>query len=193
MLAGLLDQPGHPVPVQDGDAEPLRLRDLGQEDLGARPVPLELLDEPVQAFQQDVVTQVHHERLVADEVLRRQHGVGQAERRLLADVRDAESPGRSVLDGRTDLARRVADHDADLPDAGVRDGLQGMEQDRRVRDGDELLGVRVRDRAEPRPLPSREDERLHPLIRTSRRAQVSAPRRAGPRTRSRRRPPRPAR
>ena len=98
---------------------------------------------------EQVVAQVHHEVVVAQEVPGDQHGVGQAERRLLRDVGDRQPPGRAVPDRGPDLGRGVADHDADLFDPGVGDGLEAVEEDRLVGHRHQLLGPGVGDGAQP--------------------------------------------
>jgi hypothetical protein len=52
----------------------------------------------------------------------------------------------------------VADDDGDIADAGVTDGFDAVEQDRLVRDGNELLGAGVGDGPQPRALPAGEDQ-----------------------------------
>ena len=88
----------------------------------------------------------------------RQDGVGQAERRLLLDVGDADAPARPVPAGLPDLVPGVADDDADVADAGVAEGLDPVEEDRLVRDRDELFGLGERQRPEPRALAAAQDQ-----------------------------------
>ena len=161
-LLGLLDQPRDAaVGAELGDAELRGVGHLGQQHLGVGPVAGELVDQAADAADDQVVAEVHDERLVAEEVVRDEHGVRQTTRRVLADVRGADAQRRPVADGGHDLVRGVADDDADLGDAGVADGLEAVEQDRLVGDRHELLGRRVGDRAQPGAGAAGEDQCLH--------------------------------
>jgi hypothetical protein len=66
--------------------------------------------------------------------------VRQAERGLLADVGSADAERAAVAHRALDLRRGVTDYQPDVGDPGIRDRLQPVEQDRLVRDRDELLG-----------------------------------------------------
>jgi hypothetical protein len=57
----------------------------------------------------------------------------------------------------------VADDDPDVGDPGVPDGLDPVEQDGLVGDGDELLGAGERDRTQASALASAQDEGLDVL------------------------------
>ena len=70
------------------------------------PVGLEGLDELGDALAQQVVAEVHHEVVVAQELAGDEHAVGQAERRVLGDVGDLGTPAGAVADGLADLRRR---------------------------------------------------------------------------------------
>ena len=129
--------------AQLGDAEHLRIGHARQQDLRRRLLARELLDEVGDALVEQVVAEVHHERIAADEGLADLHRVRQAERRVLLDVVDADAPPRAVADRGSDLRLGVADDDADLADAGGGDRLDAVEEHRLVRHRDELLGARV--------------------------------------------------
>ena len=62
-LLRLLDQPDDPAVVELGDAEHLRIGHARQQDLRGRLLAHELLDERGDALVQQVVAEVHHERL----------------------------------------------------------------------------------------------------------------------------------
>ena len=96
-----------------------------------------------------------------------QHAVGEAERRVLGDVRDAGAEARAVADRRDDLVGGVADDDADLVDPRRDHVLDPVEQDRLVRDRHQLLGARVRDRAQPGARAARQDQPLHRVRQAS--------------------------
>ena len=98
---------------------------------------------------------------VTEEVPGDEDGVGQAERRRLREIGDRQPPGRAVADGCPHLGGGVADHDPDLFDPGVGDGLEAVEEDRLVGHRHQLLGPGVGDGAKAGPGPAREDERLH--------------------------------
>ena len=96
------------------DTEHLRVRHLGQQNLCRWSLAAELLDEVSDALVEQVVAQVHHERIVADEVLADLDSVGQAAWRILLDIGDAHAPPRAVAHGGTNLRVRVADDDPDV-------------------------------------------------------------------------------
>ena len=79
-LLGLLDQPDHPPVLQLRHAEHLRVGHLGQQDLRGGLLARELLHEAHDALVQQVVAEIHHERLVPQERLADLHGVRQAQR-----------------------------------------------------------------------------------------------------------------
>jgi hypothetical protein len=108
-------------------------------------------DEVGDPADDEVVAQVHHEGLVAQELLGDQHGVGQPPRRVLAQVGDRQPEARPVAHRLLDRRVGLADDDADLGDPGVGDGLEAVEEDRLVRQRHELLRAGERDRPQPRP------------------------------------------
>ena len=121
----------------------------------------ELLDELGDAFVEQVVAEVHHERFVSDERLADEDGVRESSRRILLDVGDRARPRRSVTHRRTDLRLRVADDDADVADACGDDGLDAIEQHGLVGDRHELLRARVGQGRRRVPLPPL---RMRPFI-----------------------------
>ncbi len=161
VLPRLLDEPNDALAVEHRDPEPLRLRDLREEDLGVGTVPLELAHESGEALEEHVVAQIHQERLPPHERLRGQHRVRETERRLLREVGHAQVPAGSVANGRLHLVGRRADDDADLGDPRVADRLEREEQDRLVRDRDQLLGLRVGDRSQARTLTPGQHQGTH--------------------------------
>jgi len=161
-LRRLLDQPRHAaVAVQLGDAVALRVGHLLQQDQSVRTVGVEGLDEGRDALLQQVVAQVHDERVVAEVGLADEDRVGEAERRLLGQVRDHETEPAAVADRRLDLRPGVADDDADLDDAGGAHGIECVEEHRLVGHRDQLLGGGMRDGPQPRPGPAAEDQAFH--------------------------------
>ena len=127
-----------PSESQLGHAEPVRVGHRLEQDLGTRsrsavvvqggrlgpgPLVLEAVDEVLQALFEQIVTQIHHEVVLAQEVPGDQDGVGQSERRFLREVGDLQPPPRAVADRSHDLVGGVAHDDADLLDAGVGDGF----------------------------------------------------------------------
>src|SRR5918996_1161916 len=163
-LLRLLDEPDHTVPLEHGHPEPLRLADLGQEDLRVRRVPLEPLDEAGDPLEEHVVAEVHHEVVVTEEVPGHDDRVRQPQRLVLGDVGDRQPPRGPIAARGLDLGGGVADHDPHLADPGLGDRLEPVEQDRRVGDGDQLFGAGVGDRAEAGPLAAGEDQGLHSAV-----------------------------
>ena len=66
-----------------------------EQNLRRRPLALELLDEPADAAIQQVVAEVHDERIAVDERLADEHRVRQAARRVLLDVGRPARPSAS--------------------------------------------------------------------------------------------------
>ena len=166
------------IPVQLGDAELLRGLDVRQQDLGVRLLGQELAHERRDAALDEVVAQVHDERLAADERLRDLDRVRQPERGLLLDVGDLKTERGAVADRGANLRlavhhhrqrlagavvglqqlARVADHDPHVGDAGVAQRLEPVVEDRLVGDRDQLLGAGVGERAQAGPAPSGKHE-----------------------------------
>ena len=134
-----------------------------EQDLAVGLLLAESRDQRRQLLADQVVAQVHAEGVGAEEGLGDEDGVRQPERRLLLDVRDRDAEAAAVAHGVPDLLARVADHDADLDDAGGGQRLDPVEEDGLVGDGDELLGRREGDGSEPGPAPAGEDEPFHGL------------------------------
>jgi len=74
---------------------------------------------------------------------------------------------RTVADGRHNLGTGVADDDADVLDAGAAHRLDAVEEDRLVRDRDELFGTRVGDGPQARTGTAGQDEALHRAAQAS--------------------------
>ena len=130
-----------------------------------------------QVLLEQVVAEVHHEVVVAEELAGDEHAVGQAERRVLGDVGDlqprtrAPSPTAAITS-----SRGVADDDADLDDPGLGHGLEAVEQDRLVGHRHQLLGAGVGDRPQAGAGAAGEDQGLHvtlPSRSVGRRARAS--------------------
>lgn len=157
----LLQARDPPVRVQLRDAEGARVGHLGQQDLGVRAGGPELVDQIGDPADDEVVAQIHHEVVLAEELAGDQHRVGQAQRRVLRDVGDGEAEPRAVADGRPDLFCRVPDDDADVRDPGGRDRLQPVEQHRFVGHRHQLFRRGVGDRPQPGAGAAGEDECFH--------------------------------
>ncbi len=159
-LRRLLDQGHHAAVLQLGDAVRLRVGHALEQDHRVAGAGAEAVDQLRDAVAQQVVAEVHHEGRAVEVLLGLQHGVGQAERGGLADVGHLQADRRAVADGGLDLGVGVADHDADLGDPRLAQGVEAVEEHRPVGDGHELLGARVGDRAQPRPRAAGQDQTL---------------------------------
>ena len=126
---------------------------------------LEFGDELGEALLEHVVAQIHHEVVVTKEVLGDENTVGKTKRGVLRDVRHLDPELRAVAHRGADLFARLADDDADFFDPRQRHGLDAIEQDRLVGDGDQLFGARMGDRPEAGAGPAREDQALHTASR----------------------------
>ena len=113
-LLRLFDQTHHVAIAELRDAEHLRVGYARKQDLRRGLLARELIDEMRDAFVEQIVAEVHHERIRSDERLADLDGMGEAARRVLFDVLDTNAPFRSVADGRSDFRLRLADHDPDV-------------------------------------------------------------------------------
>ena len=138
---------------------------------------LERVDERAEVLLEQVVAEVHHEVVVAEEVAGDQHAVREAERSVLRDVRDLGAPLRAVAERRHHLVARVADDHADLGDAGGDHRLDAVEQDRLVGDRHELLGPGVGDRPQTRAGTAGQDQTFHDVLLMTTGESPTAPRR----------------
>ena len=150
-----------PSGIEFGDAELLRVVDLREQDLGVGTAALELVDQIGDATDDEVVTQVHHEVVVAEEVAGDEHAVRQPQRGVLRNVGGSDPEVGPVADRCLDLGVGVADDDPDVGDAGVPNSLEAVEQHRLVGDRDQLLGRGVGDRPQAGAGAARQHECLH--------------------------------
>ncbi len=170
-LCGLLREPQHPRGLagrgarQLRNAVVLRIGDRCEQDERLRLVLAKRFDELDYPALEEVVAEVHHERILAEERLRGEHRVREAQGLVLEDVGEAHAEARPVSGGVADLLPGLGrDDHSDLLDPGGGDRFDPVEEHGLVRDRHELLRARVRYRPQPRPLPAREDqpfERLH--------------------------------
>src|SRR6202022_2127074 len=144
-LLGLLLEADDLTISQLGPAEALGRLDAGQQDERFRPARVEAVDEGRDAVGHQVVTEEHNEGIVLEEGLRLLHRMGEPERRRLADIGHAAAPASAVTHGRPDLGFRVAHDHADVGDPGRHDAFQRIEEDRFVRDRDQLFRAGGRD------------------------------------------------
>ena len=161
-VLGLLDEL-HDVAViaELGDAELVGVGHVGQQDLCVAAARAELVGEAADAVGEQVVAQVHHERLAGHELLGDLDRVRQAERRLLRDVGDRDAPRAAVAERGADLVGGVAHDHADVGDARIADRLDRVEEDRLVGHRHELLGAREGDGAQARAFAACENECFH--------------------------------
>ena len=78
------------VAAQLRHTELLGMVDFGQQHQRARLIVYELVDKALDAIDDEVVAEVHHERLVAEKVARDRDRVGKSERRVLTQIRDGQ-------------------------------------------------------------------------------------------------------
>ena len=157
----LLDEPNHFVAVGFGDAVLFGIGHRSQEDLRRRLRRFELLDQRDDSLRKQVVAEIHHERTGLEKRLADEHRVRQAARLILWNVGDRHVPVRAVADRRFDFLVCVADHDADVTDAGRRERFDAVKEDRLVRNRDQLLRAGERERPEACAFPTAEDQSLH--------------------------------
>src|SRR3989475_11788937 len=160
----LLDE-GQDVPLRIEFRHPefLRARDVAQHDLRVVAVLLDLADHRADAALEDVVPEVHAEGLVSDERLGAPDRMGDARGESLDDVRDPHAMGTAVPEEFLHLFRHeVAEDHADVRDARIPKVIEAVQDVRLVRERDQLLRARVRERSKPGPVAPRQDESLHP-------------------------------
>jgi len=160
----------------------VRVAHLLEQDLRRRrPVPRsrfgERGDERLEILFQQVVTEVHHEVVVAEELPGDQHAVRQPERLVLGNERDLRTELGSIPQIGHHLVAGVADDHTEFGDAGGDHRTDAVVQDRRVGHRDQLLGPGVSDRPQPRAGTAGENERLHDRreCRASRRQRTAQP------------------
>ena len=134
---------------------------LLEQDQGVRALLAELLDHAGDPPGDEVVPQVHDEVGATQEVPGGLHCVGQAQRPCLGDVGDPRPETTTIADRFADLVGGVADHDPDLRHPRLDQGLQTIEEDGLVGDGNQLLGSGVGDRAQPGALSPAQDQPFH--------------------------------
>ena len=114
-LGRLLDEPLDAVAVELGHAVVLGIVDGRQQDQRVGPARAEGLDEIGDPALQEVVAEVHDERLAVEVRLGGQRRVRQAARPVLLDVRDRDAELRAVAGGGADLGAGLGrDDDPDL-------------------------------------------------------------------------------
>ena len=147
--------------ASSGDAEVLRVGHRREQDQGIRLVLAEGGHQIGDPTLQQIVAEVHHERALAEEQLGGQHRMGQAERLVLHDVGDLHPELGAVAGGFANLLAGLrGDYDPDLLDPRLSHRLDAVEQHRLVGYRHELLGARVRDRAQARALAALENQSL---------------------------------
>ncbi len=140
-LLGLLDQADDvALRAELRHTERGRIGDLGQQNQRVRPTTLEFLHEPGDTTDDQVVAEIHHERLVREEITCDEDGVRKTQRRLLTNVGDLDTQRGTVADRGLDLRRGIAYDDPDFGDTRFGDRFQPVEEHRLVRHGNELLG-----------------------------------------------------
>ena len=70
--------------------------------------------------------------------------MGEAKRRVLPDIGDAQPEFAAIAHGRPDRRSGISHHDPDVSDAGVPDGLNPVEQNGLIGSRQQLLRGRVR-------------------------------------------------
>src|SRR5947207_244669 len=161
---GFFDQSHHRVAGKLRHAVVLGVRDGREQDQRVWLRSPEGTDQIRDAVAQEVVAEVHHERIAAEELLGGQHRVREPERLGLGDVGDRDAEAGAIAGRGLDLVARLRrDDDPDLTDARGRQRLDAVEQHRLVRHRDELLRRGMGNRAEPGARPARQDQAFEPL------------------------------
>jgi len=111
-----------------------------ESDAGGVVPGLETPDEVVNAVVEDVVAEIDHEVVVADEVAGAGDGVRESERPPLHDVGDINAEPRAISQEFLDrFPALVAEDDADFIDAGISEVLDPILEHGLVGDWDELF------------------------------------------------------
>src|SRR4051794_37846825 len=119
------------------------------------------MDERGEILLEQVVAEVHHEVVVAEELIGDEDAVGEPEGRVLRDECERRAEALTLAQRGDDLCLGITDDHADLGDAGRDHRFDPVEQDRLVGHRNELLRTGVRDRAQPGAGTPGENESLH--------------------------------
>src|SRR5574341_2055665 len=160
-VGGLLLQGDHPPIPKLRHPKPLRVTDLGKQDLRVGLELLELFHQRTDPVLDKIITQIHDEWLISEKRSGDLDRVGQTEGSFLLDIGNVEAPPRAIAHGLTDLLLRLTHHDPNLPDLGFCDRLQRIEKDRFIGDGHELFGAGVGDGTQAGPPTTAQDQGLH--------------------------------
>lgn len=160
-ILGFLDEAGDAGAVELGDAEGGGVRDLHEGDQGTGTVLLEGVDEGGGTMLEEVVAEVDAEVVLGDPIAGGEDGVPEAELLVLVDEGDAHAG--EVLDGVLDFgAGDVGDDDADVSDAGVHEGVDGVGDDGLTSNAQDRFRTRVGQGTQARAQPRRRNDSFHP-------------------------------
>ena len=161
-LRRLLGERDDAVAVELRHPVALRVRHGSEQNQRVRLVRAETFDKFGDPTLEEVVAEVHHERIGTEEAFGGEHGVREPGGLVLDDIGDMYAEARPVADGGPDLVPRLGrDDDADVVDPRLREGFDRVEQHWLVSHGDELLRTRVRDRPQARAAAAGENQALH--------------------------------
>ncbi len=137
--------------IKLGHPELARIWHRGEQDLRVRPRRHELVDQPGNAADDEIVAEVHYKVVVAEEITGDQHGVREPERGPLPDIGDVQPELAAVADRCPYRRRGVTHHDPHVSDAGIGDGLEAVEQNGLIGHREQLFCRRMGNRPESAP------------------------------------------
>ena len=150
--------------LDDRNAEPFRVVHPREGEEAVASARLEFVDETLHAADDHVIAEIEDEIVLADEFLRNPHDVGETERGLLRNVGDLHPPLLSVPDGALNFVAVGIANDADLLDTGIDCRFDCVMQNGFIGNRDEMLVLRVRERAETRASSAAGDQSFHCLF-----------------------------
>ena len=142
-LAGLLDEALDTAIFQLGDTVLLGVAYTLEENLAVPLALLELGDEGGDAVFEHVVTEIHDEWRVAQEIFGDNDSMGEAEGVGLFYIGDIGSPAFAGADGRLDFGGGGANDDAYVGDSGGYEVFDCVEENRLISDRHKLFSAGV--------------------------------------------------
>src|SRR5579885_140123 len=163
------------IAVEHGHAERAGILHFLKKDKGIGIAFLEALDKRTYAILNQIVAQIHDERIIAEEGLACFNRMCQSSGLILQNIFNLDSPALTVPDAFFYvLACLGADDDPYLSYAAVDERFNAVKENRLVCHRQQLLCRRVRDRPHPRAFSAAQDQSLHFLLLAS---EASYPRR----------------
>ena len=136
--------------LQPRDPEPLRFADVSEEYHGVAFLLAKFLNEAGDPLFDEVISEVHDESRISEEIGGREHCMGKPEGGFLVDIGNVYAPGGAIANRLTNLLLGIADDNTDFLHTGVFQGFDAIEEYGLVGHRHQLLGACVGYGAETR-------------------------------------------